>query len=308
MVENVIILGSGPAGLSAALYSAREDFNPLVIAGMSYGGQLQLTNMVENYPAFPEGILGPDLVQRMRDQAERFGARFVNEDVIELDLGSRPFKVKLSDSEYETHSLIVATGASAKWLGIESEQRLVGRGVSSCATCDGPFYKEKVVAVVGGGDTAMEDSLFLTKFADHVTIIHRRDELRASKIMQERVLSNKKISVMWDSVVQEVVGENETRAIKVQNVKTHEIKEMKIDGLFVAIGHAPNTEFLKGKLKLDDHGYVLTKNEVLTDIEGVFVAGDVMDKKYRQAITAAGSGVKAALETRAYLQEKLISV
>lgn len=307
MVENIIIIGSGPAGLTAALYSAREDFKPLVVAGMSYGGQLQLTNVVENYPAFPEGITGPDLVLKMREQAEKFGARFVNEDVIEIDFDSRPFKVKLNSSEYEAHSIIIATGASARWLGLPSEQKLVGRGVSSCATCDAPFYRGKKVAVVGGGDTAMEDSLFLTKFADHVTVIHRRDELRASRIMQERVLSAKKIDIIWNSVVEEVMGDNETSSIRLKNVKTGASRILDIDGLFVAIGHEPNTAFLKGRLKLDDHGYVVAEREVMTEIEGVFVAGDVADRRYRQAITAAGSGSKAALEARAYLQDKLYS-
>ncbi len=305
MVENIVIIGSGPAGLTAALYSAREDFKPLVIGGMAFGGQLQLTTVVENYPAFPEGIMGPDLIQKMREQAIRFGTRFIDEDVTELDLQSRPFRVKLSGREFEAHSVIIATGASAKWLGLPSEQRLVGRGVSSCATCDGPLYRNSNVAVVGGGDTAMEDSLFLTKFVEHVTIIHRRDEFRASRIMQERVLSNPKISVEWDSIVEEVIGENEATAIRVKNVKNGNAKEMKIDGLFVAIGHKPNTEFLKGQVELDESGYVVAKNEVFTGIKGVFAAGDVLDKKYRQAITAAGSGAKAALEARSYLQEIL---
>lgn len=308
MVENIIIIGSGPAGLTAALYAAREDFRPLVIAGMSYGGQLQLTTMVENYPAFPEGIMGPDLVQKMREQAERFGTRFINEDVTDIDLNSRPFRVTVDSGVYEAHSVIVATGASAKWLGLKSEQNLVGRGVSSCATCDGPLYRGGKVAVVGGGDTAMEDSLFLTKFVDHVTIIHRRDELRASRIMQERVLSNPKIDLMWDSVVEEVLGDSEATAVKIRNLKTGEIEELPVNALFVAIGHAPNTEFLKNQLRTDEHGYVITKNDVLTDIEGVFVAGDVMDRKYRQAITAAGSGSKAALEARAFLLEKVYAV
>lgn len=305
MVENIVIIGSGPAGLTAALYSAREDFKPLVIGGMAFGGQLQLTTVVENYPAFPEGIMGPDLIQKMREQAIRFGTRFIDEDVTELDLQSRPFRVKLSGREFEAHSVIIATGASAKWLGLPSEQRLVGRGVSSCATCDGPLYRNSNVAVVGGGDTAMEDSLFLTKFVEHVTIIHRRDEFRASRIMQERVLSNPKISVEWDSIVEEVIGENEATAIRVKNVKNGNAKEIKIDGLFVAIGHKPNTEFLKGQVELDESGYVVAKNEVFTGIKGVFAAGDVLDKKYRQAITAAGSGAKAALEARSYLQEIL---
>lgn len=305
MVENVIIVGSGPAGLTAALYTAREDFNPLVVAGMAYGGQLQLTTSVENYPAFPEGIMGPDLVQKMRDQTERFGARFINEDVTGVDLNTRPYRVSLDSGTYETHSVVIATGASAKWLGIPSEQRLMGRGVSSCATCDGPLYRGKKVAVVGGGDTAMEDSLFLSKLADHVTIIHRRNELRASRIMQERVLSNPRIEIVWDSVVDEAIGDEDVRGIRVKNLKSGEIKDLEVDGLFIAIGHAPNTAFLKGQLPLDSHGYIITEDEVKTHLKGVYVAGDVADRKYRQAITAASSGAKAALEVRAFLQEYL---
>ena len=303
MVEDLIIIGSGPAGLTAAIYTAREDFKPLVITGLSSGGQLLLTTKVENYPAFPDGIDGPELVESMRKQAENFGARFANEDVVDIDFSSKPFKIKTSSGEYEANSVIIATGASAKWLGIPSEQKYIGKGISSCATCDAPFFKGKNVVVVGGGDTAMEDSLFLTKFVESVTIVHRRSEFRASKIMQGRVLSNPKIKVVWDSEVSEILGNGKVTGVKIKNIKSGEVTEMNVDGVFVAIGYAPNTKFLQGKLKLDEQGYIITKEEVLTDIEGVFIAGDVSDRKYRQAITAAGSGSKAALEARAYIQE-----
>jgi thioredoxin reductase (NADPH) len=239
----------------------------------------------------------------MRKQAEKFGARFANEDVVDVDFSAKPIKIKTSSAEYEANSVILATGASAKWLGIPSEQKYIGKGISSCATCDAPFFKGKNVVVVGGGDTAMEDSLFLTKFVESVTIVHRRGEFRASKIMQGRVLSNPKIKVVWDSEVSEVLGNGKVTGVKIKNVKSGEVTEMNVDGVFVAIGYAPNTKFLQGKLKLDEQGYIITKEEVLTDIEGVFVAGDVSDRKYRQAITAAGSGSKAALEARAYIQE-----
>ena len=303
MVEDLIIIGSGPAGLTAALYTAREDFKPLVITGVNAGGQLLLTTTVENFPAFPDGVYGSELVDLMRKQAEKFGARFVAEDVISVDFSSRPFKVKTSSAEYQAKSVIVATGASAKWLGIPSEQRFIGKGVSSCATCDAPFFKNKNVVVVGGGDTAMEDSIFLTKFTNSVTIIHRRDAFRASKIMQERALSNPKIKVIWDSAIDEVLGDSKVTSIKIKNLKTGETQQMNIDGVFVAIGYQPNTKYLAGSLALDDQGYIITKDEVKTDIEGVFVAGDVADRRYRQAITAAGSGAKAALEAREYLQK-----
>ena len=303
MVEDLIIIGSGPAGLTAALYTAREDFKPLVITGVNAGGQLLLTTTVENFPAFPDGVYGSELVDLMRKQAEKFGSRFVAEDVMSVDLSSKPFKVKTSSAEYQAKSVIVATGASAKWLGIPSEQRFIGKGVSSCATCDAPFFKNKNVVVVGGGDTAMEDSIFLTKFTNSVTIIHRRDAFRASKIMQERALSNPKIKVIWDSAIDEVLGDSKVTSIKIKNLKTGETQQMNIDGVFVAIGYQPNTKYLAGSLALDDQGYIITRDEVKTDIDGVFVAGDVADKKYRQAITAAGSGAKAALEAREYLQK-----
>lgn len=303
MTENVTIIGSGPAGLTAAIYAAREDFSPLLITGIEIGGQLELTNEVENFPAFPDGIMGPELMKRMQDHARKFGARFLQDYVTGVDLSRRPYRIQTASGEIETNTLIIATGASSKWLGIPSESKFIGKGISGCATCDAPFFKEKNVIVVGGGDTAMEDSLFLTKFVNSVTIIHRRDALRASKIMQEKVLAEPKIKVMWDSIVTEVRGNAKISSVIIENKKTGETSELQIDGMFVAIGHKPNTDFLKGQLELDKGGYVATHDEVKTGIEGVFAAGDVADPRYRQAITAAGSGCKAALESRALLQE-----
>lgn len=302
MVENVIIIGSGPAGLTSAIYTSREEFSPIVISGTNAGGQLLLTSSVENYPAFPDGILGPDLIALMRKQAEKFGGRFIEGDVVSVDFKSNPLKVKTTYGNYESKTVIVASGASAKWLGIPSESAFIGKGVSSCATCDAPFFKNKSVIVVGGGDTAMEDSLFLTKFVKSVTIVHRRNEFRASKIMQERILSNQKVSVVYNSVVEEVKGDTKVRGVVIRNVETNNTSELQTDGVFVAIGHTPNTSFLKGQLELDSKGFIVTAEEVKTDIPGVFVAGDAADKKYRQAVTAAGSGAKAALEVREYLQ------
>jgi len=302
MVENVIVIGSGPAGLTAAIYAARDDFNPLVIEGMNAGGQLLLTTTVENFPGFADGILGPALMDQMHRQAEKFGARFVREDVVDVDFSAQPYKVKTASATYETKTVIIATGASAKWLGIPSEGKFIGRGVSSCATCDAAFFKNQNVIVVGGGDTAMEDSIFLTKFASSVTIVHRRDAFRASKIMQERALSNPKIKTLFNSVVEEILGDKKVSGVKIRNVVTNEVTEMPIDGVFVAIGYTPNTKFLEGKLELDEKGYIVTKDEVHTSLPGVFVAGDVADHIYRQAVTAAASGTKAALEVRSYMQ------
>ncbi len=303
-IENLIIIGSGPAGYSAALYAAREDFKPLLIGGFQRGGQLTLTGIVENYPGFPDGIDGTALMEMFRKQAERFGARMIDDDVTGVDFSKKPMEVNVGDKKYYAKSVIVSTGASAIWLGIESEKRLIGKGVSSCATCDAPFFKNKEVVVVGGGDTAMEDSNFLTRFATSVTIVHRRNEFRASRIMQKKTLSNPKIKVIWDSVVEEVLGKERVEGVRIRNVKTGGTTELKTEGLFVAIGHRPNTGFLNGQLKLDEKGYIITRDEVKTDIEGVFVAGDVADRVYRQAVTAAGSGTKAALEARAYLNER----
>lgn len=301
MVEKIIIIGSGPAGLSAAIYASREGFDPLIIAGSSGGGQLELTTTVENFPGFPEGVQGPDLVNKMKIQAEKFGTRFVYDDLTDVDFTSRPLKAVAGGKTYEADSIIIATGANAKNLGIDSENRYIGKGVSTCGTCDGPFFKNKNVIVVGGGDTAMEDANFITKFADTVTIVHRREEFKASKIMQEKVFSNKKIKIIWNSEVIEILGKDKVEAVRLRNTKSGEMQDMPIDGVFVAIGHAPNTKIFNGKLKLDDAGYIITKDEVLTDIEGVYIAGDVADKIYRQAVTASASGVKCALRAREYL-------
>lgn len=301
MTESVVIIGSGPAGLTAAIYCSREDFNPLVITGVQVGGQLELTSKVENYPAFPDGILGPELMQRMKLHAERFGTRFKQDYVQKIDISSRPFKVTTGSEEIETEALIIATGASARWLGIPSEKEFIGRGVSSCATCDAPFYKGLDVLVVGGGDTAMEDSLFLTKFVRSVTIIHRRDLFKASRIMQERVMANPKINILWNTEIVEIMGNSTVESARIKNNKTGETQEFKTQGIFVAIGHRPNTDFLRGILPLDQRGYVQSRDEIFTGIEGVFVAGDLVDPKYRQAVTAASSGCKAALEVRSYL-------
>ena len=304
MVEDVIIIGSGPAGLTAAIYTARDGFKPLLISGTAAGGQLMLTTTVENFPGFHEGIYGSELMDNMRRQAEKFGVRFIDGDATAVDLSSRPFKVTASGQTFEALSVIIATGASARWLDIPSEKKFIGRGVSSCATCDGAFFKNKNVIVVGGGDTAMEDSIFLTQFANSVTVVHRRDSLRASKIMQERAFANPKIKFIWNSVVDEVLGDVKVTGVKLKNVNTGEITEMSIDGVFVAIGYVPNTAIFKDFLELDDQGYIKTIDEVKTNIEGVFVAGDVADRVYKQAITAAGAGAKAALEARAYIMRK----
>ncbi len=301
MTENVVIIGSGPAGLTAAIYCSREDFNPLVITGVQVGGQLELTSKVENFPAFPDGIVGPELMQRMKLQAENFGTRFKQDSVQEINLSKSPYRIITGSEEIDTKTMIIATGASAKWLGIPSEKEFIGRGVSSCATCDAPFFRGMDVLVVGGGDTAMEDSLFLTKFVNSVTIVHRRHAFRASRIMQERVLNNPKIKIIWDSEIIDIQGQSIVESATVKNNRTGKTHEIKTQGIFIAIGHRPNTEFLQGILPLDREGYVKSRNEILTDTEGVFVAGDIVDHKYRQAITAASSGCKAALEVRSYL-------
>lgn len=302
MVENVIIIGSGPAGLSAAIYTAREGFNPLLISGSISGGQLMLTTTVENMPGFPDGVQGPELIELMRKQAEKFGTKFVNDDVTDVDFGSRPFKVRTPSKEYEALTVIVATGANAKTLGILSESKFFGHGVSTCATCDGAFYKNKEVIVVGGGDTAMEDSFFLTRFCTGITIVYRKDRFRASKIMQDKVLASPKIKVLWNSEVVEILGDDKVNAVVIKGADGS-TTTMPIGGVFIAIGHVPSTKFLQGKLKLDDLGYVVTHGEVLTDIEGVYVAGDNVDRYYRQAGTASSSGIKAALHVREYLQK-----
>ncbi|MFX0096045.1 MAG: thioredoxin-disulfide reductase [Candidatus Hodarchaeota archaeon] len=303
-VHNVIIIGSGPAGLTSALYTSRAALKPLLISGMTAGGQLMLTTEVENFPGFPKGILGPELMKLMREQAERFGTQFVDTDVMRIDSSSRPFKVFTDETEYQCHALIIATGSDARWLNLPNEQKLIGRGVSSCATCDGFFFSNRVVAVVGGGDSAMEEALYLANLASKVSIIHRRNELRASKIMQERVLKNEKIDVIWDSIVIDVLGEENVEGVKLKNVKTNEEREIEVDGFFVAIGHIPNTKFLENHLKLDPKGYIITEKHTYTSVEGIFAAGDVADFRYRQAITAAGSGCQAAIDADRWLQEK----
>jgi len=301
---DLIIIGSGPAGLTAAIYASRARIKTLVLAGYQAGGQLMLTTDVEDYPGFPEGVQGPELIALMRKQGERFGAEFINEDVTSTDFSKQPFTVKTDSGTFKTRSVIVATGASAKWLEIESEKRLIGRGVSSCAVCDAAFFKEKVVAVIGGGDSAMREALHLSKYASSVTIIHRRDEFRAFPILKERVLANPKIKVVWNSEVQEVLGKDRVEGVKIKDVKTGKTQVLNVQGMFVAIGHTPNTNFLKGQIELDQKGYIIVKNEVLTSKSniGIFAAGDVHDPKYMQAVTAAGAGCKAALEVEDFLE------
>jgi thioredoxin reductase (NADPH) len=305
-VENVIILGTGISGCTAAIYCARANINPLVLSGPEDGGQLTLTTDVENFPGFPDGVQGPELVQLCKKQAEKFGARFEFDLVDNFEKTNNGFELSLSSGKkMQTKSVIISTGASARWLGLESEQKYKGRGVTTCATCDGAFFKDKEVIVIGGGDSAMEESLFLTKFATKVTIIHRRNSFRASKIMVDRVLKHEKISVVWDSVVEEVLGDEKlVNGVKLKNVKTKEVTNFKCDGVFLAIGHIPNTKFLQGKLDLDEQGYLKVDRNMHTNIEGVFGAGDVQDFRYRQAITAAGSGCQAAIEVEKYLSEK----
>jgi thioredoxin reductase (NADPH) len=301
-IENVIIIGSGPAGYTAALYAARADLDPLVFEGSQSGGQLMITTDVENYPGFPDGIMGPELMDQFRKQAERFGARLVTTDVTEVDFEQRPFVVKTGADEYRAHTVIVSTGATAKWLGIEGEERLTGRGVSACATCDGFFFRDKELIVVGGGDTAMEEATFLTKFAAKVTIVHRRDEFRASAIMAQRALDNPKIDVIWNAQVTEIHGTDEVTGVTLTDTVTGESREMPIDGVFMAIGHKPNTELFAGTIDLDDSGYIVLKDRsTRTNVEGVFAAGDVADSIYRQAITAAGSGCAAAIDAGHHL-------
>ncbi|MDA2934890.1 thioredoxin-disulfide reductase [Acidobacteria bacterium AH-259-D05] len=306
MVHKVIILGSGCAGSTAAIYAARADLEPLVLEGHEPGGQLSLTTDVENYPGFPDGIQGPDLVVRMKEQAQRFGAIYEMEVVEEADLSQPPFQIKTGKSTYETQSLIIASGASARLLGLPSEGELIGHGVSTCATCDGYFFRDQKIIVVGGGDTAMEESLFLTKFAEKVSVVHRRDELRASKIMAERALNHPKIEFIWDSLVTEILDpqEKKVQAVKLKNVKTGEEQIHPIDGVFIAIGHEPNTKPFEGQLDMNDQGYIVVHDGSKTSVEGVFAAGDVHDHVYRQAVTAAGSGCQAAIDAEKYLQEQ----
>ena len=306
LVYDVIIVGSGPAGLTSAVYCGRAMLKTLVIAGAVPGGQLMLTTEVENFPGFEEPILGPDLIQHMRKQAERFGAEFIQDDATSVDFKTRPFKINVAGKIYESNAVVIATGASAKWLGVDSESRLRGKGVSSCATCDGFFFRGKDTVTVGGGDVALEDTMFLTKFVNHATIIHRRDALRASKILQDRAFKNSKISFVWDSVVEEVLGQQKVEGVRVRNVKTGKQDVLKCDGVFLAIGHQPNTAIFQGQIELDQKGYIVTRQGTATSVEGVFACGDVHDFHYRQAITAAGDGCRAAMDAEDYLEGKAL--
>jgi thioredoxin reductase (NADPH) len=313
-VREVVIIGSGPAGLTAAIYAARANLEPLVIEGEPSstsdqpGGQLMLTTDVENFPGFPEGIMGPELMVRFREQAARFGAELITEKVSRVDLSARPFGIWVGDPQaaeptYRAKSVIVSTGAKSLMLGLEAEQRLLGHGLSTCATCDGFFFRDHHIAVIGGGDSALEEAMFLTKFGESVTIVHRRDELRASKIMQDRALANDKIDFKWSSVVEDVLGETKVEGIVIRNVLTDEVETMPVTGVFVAIGHQPNTDLFKGQLEMEDTGYLVTQpGSTSTIVEGVFACGDVQDHTYRQAITAAGSGCQAAIDAERWLE------
>ena len=301
----LVIVGSGPAGLTAAVYAARANLHPIVIEGAEAGGQLMLTTDVENYPGFPDGILGPELMMKFREQAERFGAEFVTADADRVDFSSSPFGVWVGDKEYRAHSIIVSTGATARMLGIPSEQRLLGHGVSTCATCDGFFFRNKALAIVGGGDSAIEEAVFLTRFATTVTIVHRRADLRASKIMQERAFANPKIDFRWNAEVADVLGNGTVDGIVLRDTVTGDASTLPVEGLFVAIGHDPTTKLFEGQIDLDENGYIVTEpDSTRTSVDGVFAAGDVQDHVYRQAITAAGSGCMAAIEVERWLEAR----
>ena len=304
-MRSVIVLGSGPAGLTAAIYTTRAGLSPLVFEGAEAGGQLMLTTEVENYPGFADPILGPDLIANMRAQAQRVGAEFISEDAIQVDLSRRPFRItSQSGDTYEANALIIATGAKAKLLGLPGEQRLMGRGVSTCATCDGFFFRDRNVIVVGGGDTAMEEALYLSKLAKSVTVVHRRDQLRASKILQQRAMDNPKISFVWSHTVADIVGDGKVSGVKLRELRTDRVVERPTDGVFVAIGHKPNTDLFRGQLAIDDNGYIIRTRRSATSVEGVFAAGDVHDHTYRQAVTAAGYGCEAAIDAERWLQQQ----
>lgn len=302
-IYDVAIIGSGPAGLTAGIYTTRGAASTIILGGDIWGGQLMLTSVVDNFPGFPDGIMGPELMEKMKAQAVRFGAKFVSQNVTAVDFSSRPFKLTANSQELIARSVIIATGAETKWLGVKGEKELIGKGISSCAPCDAPFFKEKSVAVIGGGDSAMEEALFLTKFASKVTIIHRRGEFKASKVMQDKVLNNPKIEIIWDSEVKEVLGDQKLESIKILNNKTGEEKEIVFDGMFVAIGHNPTSAIFKGLIDLDEKGYIVPKVGSRTNIEGVFVSGDVHDHTYKQAITAAGYGCQSAMDALNFLEE-----
>ena len=305
--SKVVIVGSGPAGLTAAIYAARANLQPIVIAGYAPGGQLMITSDVENYPGFPDGVQGPELMDLFRRQAERFGTRVIDVDIERVDLSGRPFRIWAGGTEYTADSLIVATGASALWLGLDNETRLRGRGVSACATCDGFFFRGKKVAVVGGGDTALEEATFLTRFAPEVVMIHRRDQFRGSKIMQQRALENPKISVLWNTEVVDVLGDDVVNGVRLRDVRTGEEREESAEGLFLAIGYKPNTDVFRDWLEVDEKGYLVVHDETRSKIDGVFIAGDVHDHRYRQAVTAAADGCKAAIDAERWLEAEGIA-
>ena len=304
MKERLVIIGSGPSGLTAAIYAARAGLQPLMIEGAVAGGQLMLTTEVENYPGFPDGIMGPEMMQLFRQQAERFETRFITADVPRVDFTERPFGIWVGDDEYRADAVIISTGASARWLEVPGEETLRGHGVSACATCDGFFFREKEIVVVGGGDSAMEEALFLTKFASKVTIVHRRDEFRASKIMTRRALDHPKIDVRWNTVIDEVLGEGTVTGVTIRNVETGAVEDFATDGVFMAIGHDPNTSLFKGLLELNENGYLENFGNTATSVPGVFGAGDVVDFTYRQAVTAAGMGCQAAIDAERWLADQ----
>jgi thioredoxin reductase (NADPH) len=305
-VEKLTIIGSGPAGLTAAIYAARGGLNPRVISGRAAGGQLMLTTDVDDYPGFEDGIQGPDLMMKMRKQAERFDVRFVDEDVISVDFKQKPFIIETETQEIKSETVIIATGAQASWLGLESETRLRGRGVSACAVCDGFFFKGKNIVVVGGGDTAMREAQHLSKIANKLYVVHRRDEFRAQKALVDLVTSKENVEVLFDSVIEEILGEDKVSGVKLKNVKTNEIQDLPVEAVFIAIGHQPSTKFLGTEVQLDEKGYIKVTDEVFSSIPGIFVAGDVSDFKYRQAVTAAGAGTKATFEVEHYLENQPI--
>jgi thioredoxin reductase (NADPH) len=304
-IHNVAIIGSGPAGLTAAIYTARALLKPVVFLGREDGGQLMITSEVENIPGFPDGVQGPQYIQLLKQQSEKFGTQLLSEHVVDIDFSNRPFLLKTDDHTYQAKSIIIATGATARMLGIPSEKALMGMGVSACATCDGFFFKDKEIMVVGGGDSAMEEATFLTRFAKKVTVIHRREEFRASKIMVKRAQDNPKIDFLLNKVVIEVLGveDKKIKGVKLQDTKTNETSEVSTEGLFIAIGHTPNTEIFKNKIDMDSKGYIIHREHTATNIEGVFAAGDIVDSRYRQAITAAGSGCQAAIDAERFLEQ-----